>query len=145
MRAILTAIVLLGNLVPPDVAFAANETTIEPIRVVYHFDDAGSASKGLRNIRNHLNADPATQVVVVANGGGVDFMLVDQLDPSGEPYELVILDLQQRGVKFVACNNTLLGRGIARDRLVQDVSIVQAGVEEVARLQFRLGYAYIKP
>ena len=145
MRAVLIATVLMGLVAAPIVAFAANETTIEPIRVVYHFDEAGSVSKGLRNIRNHLNADPTTQVVVVANGGGVDFMLVDQLDPSGEPYELTILDLQQRGVKFVACNNTLIGRGIARQRLVQDVSIVQAGVEEVARLQFRLGYAYIKP
>lgn len=127
------------------IASAANGVAVEPIRVVYHFDEAATAAKGLRNIRNHLNADPTTQIVVVANGGGIDFMLVDQLDPSGEPYELAILDLQQRGVKFVACNNTLLGRGIAPEKLVQDVSIVQAGVEEVGRLQFRLGYAYIKP
>ncbi|MEN9837006.1 MAG: hypothetical protein RLZ79_674 [Pseudomonadota bacterium] len=145
MRSILvTACLLLGGWISSP-SSAANPPVSEPVRVVYHFDELGAAAKGLRNIRNHLKADPSTQVVVVANGSGVDFMLIDQLDPSGNPYELTVLDLQQQGVKFFACDNTLLGRSIARERLVDGVGVVQAGVEEVARLQFRLGYAYIKP
>lgn len=124
---------------------AANSSVPEPVRVVYHFDELNTPAKGLRNIRNHLKADPSVQIVVVGNGPGIDFMLVDQLDPSGEPYEITILDLQQQGVKFLACNNTLLGRSIARERLVEGVDVVQAGVAEVARLQYRAGYAYIKP
>jgi len=145
MRSILIAVMMMGGLSLPDGAFAADQAGVEPIRVVYHFDDASAATKGLKNIRNHLKADPSTQIVVVGNSGGIDFMLADALDPSGEPYELMILDLQQQGVKFLACNNTLLGRGIPRERLVEGVGIVEAGVEEVARLQFRSGYAYIKP
>jgi len=145
VRSFLVAACLSLGLVATEVSVAANPSATDPVRVVYHFDELNTPAKGLRNIRNHLKADPSVQIVVVGNGPGVDFMLVDQLDPSGEPYELTILDLQQQGVKFLACNNTLLGRSIARERLVEGIGVVQAGVEEVARLQFRSGYAYIKP
>lgn len=145
MRSLLVAAALSFGFLAAGVSSAANPSATEPVRVVYHFDELHAPAKGLRNIRNHLKADPSAQIVVVGNGPGVEFMLVDQLDPSGEPYELTILDLQQQGVKFLACNNTLLGRSIARERLVEGVGVVQAGVEEVARLQFRSGYAYIKP
>jgi uncharacterized protein len=124
---------------------AAAAVAETPVRVVYHFDQPTSADRGLRNIQNHLKADPTTQVVVVANGMGIDFMVADAKDAKGEPYELLILELQQLGVKFEACNNTLVGRGIKPSQLVDGVGVVKAGVEEVARLQFRLGYAYIKP
>ena len=35
-------------------------------KVVYHFDDAATqATKGLRNIRNHLDVAPETKITVV--------------------------------------------------------------------------------
>ncbi|MFM1884910.1 MAG: hypothetical protein RL026_67 [Pseudomonadota bacterium] len=129
----------------PAASAAAPAAAEAPVRVVYHFDQATSADRGLRNIQNHLKADPTTQVVVVSNGPGIDFMLADAKDSKGEPYELRILELQQQGVKFEVCNNTMVGRGFKPEQLVEGVTVVKAGVEEVARLQFRLGYAYIKP
>ena len=123
----------------------AAEAKSPPVRVVYHFDEPSSAAHGLRNIVNHLKADPSVQIVVVANGGGVGFLVADAKDSSGEPWEFKILELQQQGVKFEACNNTMLAMGLTPDKLVEGVSVVKAGVEEIARLQFRLGYAYIKP
>ena len=37
-----------------------------PTKVVYHIDDAESQGlKGLRNIRNHLDVSPTTQIIVV--------------------------------------------------------------------------------
>ncbi|NDI23530.1 MAG: hypothetical protein EBY76_10865, partial [Betaproteobacteria bacterium] len=47
----------------------------EPDKVVYHIDDAVTqATKGLRNIRNHLDTVPNTKIVVVTHANGVDFL-----------------------------------------------------------------------
>ena len=52
-------------------------------KVVYHIDDAATqATKGLRNIRNHLDVAPDTKVVVVTHANGVDF-LFDLFDGAG--------------------------------------------------------------
>jgi uncharacterized protein len=45
-------------------------------KVVYHIDDAATqATKGLRNIRNHLDVAPETKIVVVTHANGVDFLM----------------------------------------------------------------------
>jgi len=41
--------------------------------VVYHIDNAAvQALKGLRNIRNHIDVDPAAKITVVTHADGVD-------------------------------------------------------------------------
>jgi intracellular sulfur oxidation DsrE/DsrF family protein len=43
-------------------------------KVVYHIDNAETqATKGLRNVRNHLDVAPDTRIVVVTHAEGVDF------------------------------------------------------------------------
>ena len=43
-------------------------------KAVYHIDDAATqATKGLRNIRNHLDVAPDTRIIVVTHANGVDF------------------------------------------------------------------------
>ena len=45
-------------------------------KVVYHIDAAqAQATKGLRNIRNHLDVAPETRIVVVTHADGVDFLM----------------------------------------------------------------------
>ena len=47
-----------------------------PVRVVYHLvEGLEQASRGLEYIRNHLEADSASQIVVVAHATGVDFLM----------------------------------------------------------------------
>ena len=47
-------------------------------KVVYHIDNAEmQATKGMRNIRNHLDVAPDTKIVVVAHSDGVDFLFQD--------------------------------------------------------------------
>ena len=54
-------------------------------KVVYHFDDAATqALKGLRNIRNHLDTLPQTQIVVVTHANGVDFLMEGAKDAAGK-------------------------------------------------------------
>lgn len=117
-----------------------------PVKVVYQFSDGlEQASNGLRNIKNHLAADPSAKIVAVAFSSGVDFLLKGAKDKNGAEYSDAVADLQLAGVEFRACNNTLTRRNIDPQRLIGDVKIVPAGVVEIARLQAKEGFAYIKP
>ncbi len=114
-------------------------------RVVYHIDDSARAIPAIRNMTNHLKADPGVRIVVVALGQGVDFLLKDAKDARGNPYEPMIDDLVMAGVEFRVCNNTLTTRQIDRARVHPDARVVESGAAEIARLQFAQGYAYFKP
>jgi intracellular sulfur oxidation DsrE/DsrF family protein len=48
-------------------------------------------------------------------------------------------------VEFRVCNNTLTAHNVAPSELVPEITLVPAGVAEIARLQAREGYAYIRP
>lgn len=117
-----------------------------PVKVVYDLADGqAQASRAIGNIRNHLDADPTVEIVVVAHGAGIDFLLDGALDAKGQPYAGAIGELANRGVKFQVCNNTLVTRGIPKDKIVLEASVVPSGVAEVARLQAKEGYAYLHP
>ncbi len=118
----------------------------QPVRAVYHFGDGlEQASRGLQYIRNHLEADPAAQIVVVAHAAGVDFLMRGAKTAKGNEYRGAIEDLDLQGVKFRVCEITLRERGLQRDRFLPEVRFVPSGVAEMARLQRREGYAYLKP
>jgi intracellular sulfur oxidation DsrE/DsrF family protein len=114
-------------------------------RVVYHMDDSARAIPAIRNMTNHLKADPEVRILVVALAQGVDFLLKDAKDEHGNPYEPMIDDLILAGVEFRVCNNTLTARQIDRARVHPDARVVESGAAEITRLQFSQGYAYFKP
>jgi intracellular sulfur oxidation DsrE/DsrF family protein len=116
------------------------------VRVVYHLSEGvAQASRAMTNIRNHLEADPEVKIVVVSHGAGIDFLLDGAVSPNGQPFAGAIADLTNKGVRFEACNNTLQTRKIARDRLVLEAVVVPSGVAEVARLQAREQFVYLRP
>lgn len=117
----------------------------EAVRVVYHIDESSRATSAMRSIRNHRIADPKVEIVVVALGNGVRFMVNGAEDHNGNPYEPMIDDLSFAGVQFRACSNTLVSLKLKPADIHPDIEIVPSGVEEIGRLQFRDGYAYIKP
>ena len=117
-----------------------------PVRVVYHVDGGlEQASRALRNIRNNLEAEPKAQIVVVAIGAGVDFLLKDTKDAGGYPYELTVEQLADQGVRFEVCGNTLASRHLKESDISPEAHVIRFGMAEIARLQFREHYAYIKP
>ncbi len=69
-----TALLFLFLAVVGVTAYSAAEKTE---KVVYHITDSANATALLNNVRNHLEANPKAQIVVVAHGGGVDFLLED--------------------------------------------------------------------
>ncbi len=114
-------------------------------KVVYHFDEtAAQGLKGLRNIRNHLDADPTAQIIVVTHANGVDMLLEGAKDNNGSPYAGPIAALVARGVRFEVCEITLRNRNLKKDAFLQEAEFTLSGVVRLARLQTQ-GYAYIKP
>ncbi|MDR2241006.1 MAG: DsrE family protein [Zoogloeaceae bacterium] len=127
-------------------ADADNAAAAAPVKVVYHINEGlEQASNGLRNIRNHLAADPRAKIVVVTHAAGINFLLEGAKDKNGNPYDTVVSDLALQGVEFRVCNFTLQGRNIDRSQVHPDAKIVPSGVAEVSRLQAKEGFAYLKP
>lgn len=123
-----------------------SRTSEAPIKTVYHFTQGvDEASRGLGNIRNHLAADPSAQIVVVANGPGIDFLLAGAADKNGAPFDAAVSELKARGVEFRLCRNTVTSRKIDPSTLNPEAQIVPSGVAEAARLQAREGYSYLRP
>ena len=116
------------------------------IKTVYHLGEGlEQATHALRFIRNHLIGDPKAKIVVVAHAAGVDFLLEGAEDKNKNPYNVAVEDLSMQGVEFRVCELTLQSRGIDKAKLLPEVKIVPSGVAELARLQAREGYAYIRP
>ena len=119
---------------------------VEAVKVVYHLTEGiEQASRAMSNIRNHLRADPSVKIVVVANGEGIRFLLGGALERNGKPFEEAVSKLAAQGVEFRVCENTLTSHDVPRSSLLPEAKLVPSGVAEVARLQAREGYAYLRP
>lgn len=117
-------------------------------KVVYHIDNSeNQATKGLRNMRNHLDVAPATKIVVVTHAEGIDFLMEgarDKKNPNID-YASLVSALKARGVRFEICEITLRDRNIKKDQFIMEAEFTPSGVARVGQLQSREKYAYIKP
>lgn len=116
-----------------------------PDRVVYHINDSANATAVLRNVGNHLEVDPTAKIVVVSHAQGVDFLMSDAKDANGNPYNIRVEKLVAQGVTFDVCEITLKSRKLNKQQFIPEVKYVPSGVAEIGKLQFREGYAYLKP
>jgi intracellular sulfur oxidation DsrE/DsrF family protein len=122
------------------------KANVWPDKVVYHINDTGAqAVNALRNINNHLEVNPKAKIVVVTHAGGVDFLFDGAKDKNGNPYNVAVESLKQRGVQFDVCEITLRNRKITRGKFIPEATFVPSGVAEITRLQQREGYAYLRP
>lgn len=138
--------ILLAGLAAIAPGLSANASAAEPVKVVYHLADGiDQASRAMANIRNHLRAEPDTKIVVVANGDGIRFLLSGATERNGKPFEPTVSALAAQGVEFRLCKNTLTAHDVPVSRVIPDVSLVPSGVAEVARLQAKEGFVYLRP
>jgi intracellular sulfur oxidation DsrE/DsrF family protein len=127
-------------------ALSFGSAQAQDVKVAYHVNTGvDTAAAILGNVRNHLNADPATKIVVVTHGAGIDFLLDGAKDSKGREFSGMVADLSSKGVQFRVCNNTLTSRNIDPNKVSMEAKIVPSGVAEVARLQAKEGYVYLKP
>jgi intracellular sulfur oxidation DsrE/DsrF family protein len=138
---LLSTLLLIGFAAPayPDEAEEGWE------KVVFHVDETANASWALMLARSYLDDSPKARVVVVAYGPGVDFLRENAKDKRGNPYDHRVLSLADRGVEFRVCAATLGAKAIAKEDLLDSVEIVPSGISEIARLQLKEGFAYLKP
>jgi intracellular sulfur oxidation DsrE/DsrF family protein len=141
LHLIVTSLLLLG------VALPAAAQSSGQTKVVYHIDDAETQGlKGLRNIRNHLDVSPQTNIIVVTHANGVDLLMEGAKDKKNNvEYAPLVSALKSRGVKFEVCEITLKNRNLKKDQFILDADFTPSGVVRVADLQFKDGFAYIKP
>ena len=66
-------------------------------------------------------------------------------DANGQPFDAMVAGLTARQVQFRICANTLHTLKVTTDRINPEAVVVPSGVAEIARLQARDGYAYIRP
>jgi hypothetical protein len=81
----------------------------------------------------------------VTHGAGIDFLLEGAVTPANQPFSGSVADLASKGVEFRVCNNTLVSRNIDPGKLLMETKVVPSGVAEVARLQAREGFVYLRP
>ena len=121
-------------------SFALAET-----KAVYHINDSTVAAVAMNNVKNHLSADTDAKIVIVTHGKGIDFLLDGAADAKGNPYNISVEELQAKGVEFRVCNNTLVSRKIDPKTVLPGATIVPSGVAELAKLQAKEGFVYVKP
>ena len=147
--AIAASLALAAPLAAQDAA--AQAEAYGPQKVVYHLnasggDDGSGYKPALNNIQNHINAVGADnlELSVVMHGDGLGLL---QTANENQQLQGLISGLKTEGVKFVVCNNTLVGRDLDAETDLFDVwpeDIVPSGVAELAKLQTE-GFVYIKP
>lgn len=140
------ALLSLAALCALAVPASAADEKAGAVKVVYHVNENNAqAQNAIRNIRNHLAADPTAKIVVVTHAGGVQFLLDSALDGNGAPFEAAVQELKGKGVDFRVCRFTLERNKIDPKRVIPEATLVPSGVAEVSRLQFKEGFAYLRP
>ena len=126
--------------------FTDAKSNVAEDKVVYHVNDTQEqAVNALRNIGNHLEVNPKAKIVVVTHARGVDFLFKEARDKNGNPYNVAVEGLKERGVQFDVCQITLRNRKLDKSKFIPEATFVPSGVAEITRLQQREGYAYLRP
>jgi uncharacterized protein len=111
------------------------------IQAVIHvnFEDAERQGHGLKNLANILKESPDAKLITVCHGGGIKLLVQGETQHAKQ-----ISELMDKGVQFVACENTLKDKNIALEKLLSGVSTVASGAVEVIQRQ-HAGFSYFKP
>lgn len=96
--------------------------------------------KGLVNNLKHLKAGWADSVAieVVAHGPGIDFLVKGKTTQQEK-----ISHFKDLGIRFIACENTMTERKVARESIITEAGFVKMGIGEIVRKQEE-GWSYIK-
>lgn len=143
------ALIAMVALVLAEKTWAAEADAKNPVgpdKVVYHISDTeAQATRALLYIRNHLEVNPKAKIVVVTHARGVEFLMEGAKNKTGNPYNIPVEEFHLLGVRFEVCEITLREMNLKRSQFIPEATFVPSGVAEIARLQQREGYAYLKP
>lgn len=92
--------------------------------------------KQLNNLKNGYGEE--ITIEIVCHGPGLDLLHKERSE-----YREELLALKERGIIFVACENTLKGRDIPREAIMEEFDFVPMGIGEVMEKQEQ-GWSYVK-
>lgn len=92
----------------------------------------------IRQLNNILKEDSSIKLAVICHGPGIEMLLKTKTKVN-----LSVQELSQKGVEFVACENTMLEKKISQNELISGISYVKAGIIEIAKRQ-KDDWSYIK-
>jgi len=120
----------------------AQKLDLEILRAVIQVSDNDPhkwnlALNNARNVQNDLGAE-ATELEIVVYGPGIGMLKADS------PVAKRVADALGKGVKVVACENTMKGQQLTYGDMLPNIGYVNSGVVELMERQ-RKGWAYIRP
>ena len=126
-------------------SYTFNALAADQLNVVYHVSEAEKVNFALGNIKNHIDGVGGPEnvnIVLVVHGPALKaFHDIEATDQTRAMYSA----LQEQGVEFDACGNTMRAQDVELDGLLPGmVRVDQGGVVRIAELQAQ-GYLYIRP
>jgi intracellular sulfur oxidation DsrE/DsrF family protein len=111
-------------------------------KVVFQVSDADPQKWNLA-LNNAYNVglefgEDGVEMEIVAYGPGIALL------KAGSPIAARVTEALKRGVKVVACENTMKAQKLVYADMLPDIGFVPSGVVELMKRQ-REGYAYIRP
>lgn len=106
------------------------------MNVVFHIDQLDRWTMLLGNITNMLKEDKTINIVVVVNGPAIQGYLLPNVKEEIK---------EKKEVSFHACQNAMKSYHIKKEELLHSILVVPSGVVDLVSLQYKKGYAYIKP
>lgn len=109
-------------------------------RIVIQFTSGDTAVHRamLRQLGNILAAAPNSRVEVVCHGSGISL-----LQKSKSSFPDKVRDYHEKGIYFVACENTIRERKIDKADILPEAGFVRSGIMEVVNKQEE-GWSYIR-
>jgi hypothetical protein len=92
----------------------------------------------MKQLNNILSVSPNTQMEVVCHGPGLEMLTSNKSIVASK-----IHALNDRGVKFFACEFSMKERNIDKSQIIPDAGFVQAGIVYIVQRQEE-GWSYIK-
>jgi len=114
-----------------------------PMRAVIQVSDSDPhkwnlALNNARNVQDDLGGPEATELEIVVYGPGIGMLKADS------PVAKRVADALGKGIKLVACENTMKAQRLTYGDMLPNIGYVSAGVVELMKKQ-REGWAYIRP
>jgi len=135
LAAVAAALAFVAPLAAAQAGGAAN-------KVVLQVSDSDPAKWNLalnnaRNIQTDLG-EKNVDIEIVAYGPGIGMLKLDS------PVANRVSEALAKGVKVVACENTMTNQKIVKPDMLGGIGYVQAGVVEIMQKQ-QQGWAYVRP
>ena len=92
----------------------------------------------MRQLGNVLAGAPNSKIEVVCHGPGINILVTKQTIVHPK-----IIELKNKGIHFVACENTMKEKKIAKEEIIKEAAFVNVGILEIVTKQEE-GWSYIR-